>query len=188
LLHWVQMLQNGAPRIQVVDGIWTSAEHRGVEVDQFYATFFHSSPDAASRAAWINQLLAGVSEADVERQLLTSSDYTAAHPDFVSFITGLYTDVLGRSPSSSDLAGWVQTMQAGTTRDALAFSFVNSSEAELDSIDFCFTHYLHATGDPAVEAGLLANIRNGLATPAATTEALLASDQYFALAQQSANG
>src|SRR5205807_1092242 len=52
LISWVKALQNGASRAQVVEVVWNSVEHRGLEVGRLYATFLHRNADAGGRAAW----------------------------------------------------------------------------------------------------------------------------------------
>ena len=47
---WLQSLQAGATRSQVAVGLYLSAEHRGQQVDQFYATYLHRRADAPGRA------------------------------------------------------------------------------------------------------------------------------------------
>ena len=104
LFVWVQQLQTGVSRTQVVDSFWTSAEHRGLEVDRFYQTFLHRSADAAGRAAWVNTFLGGASESDVARAFIASGEYQAAHASNTAYIVGLYTDILGRSPSQGEIS------------------------------------------------------------------------------------
>src|SRR5262249_25600036 len=72
--HWVQLGLANVPRAMVAMSIWRSAEHRGLQVDQFYQTYLHRPADATGRAIWVGALLSGASEADVVRQFLTSSE------------------------------------------------------------------------------------------------------------------
>ncbi len=188
LAYWVQQLQNGTPRSQIVDGIWNSAEHRGLEVDHFYALFLNRGADPAGRAYWVSRFLAGESEVDVARGFLGSSEFQADHPDNVSYATALYADVLGRAGGSTEISSWVGVLQSGSSRDAVALGFLNSAEADLDVINSCYTLFLHSALAPAQAQQLLANIQSGRATPQATCEDVLASDQYFAQAQPASNG
>src|SRR5262249_45284792 len=61
LAAWIALLQAGGTRLQVVQGIWNSPEHRGLQVDQFYTTYLHRVADTEGRAAWVNALLGGMS-------------------------------------------------------------------------------------------------------------------------------
>lgn len=123
---WSGELFAGVSHRQVATAFWQSAEHRGREVDQFYQTFLHRSADAGGRAGWVNALLAGTSEFDVARMFLTSAEYQAAHGSDSAFIMGLYMDVLGRSAGATEVAGWLQVLQGGLSRDAVAQAFLTS--------------------------------------------------------------
>src|SRR5437016_3127058 len=41
LNFWVQRLQSGSTNLQVATFFWESAEHRGLEVDQYYQTYLN---------------------------------------------------------------------------------------------------------------------------------------------------
>src|SRR5262249_3488243 len=58
-------LQAGGTRLQVVQGVWTSPEHRGRQVDQFYTPYLHRGADPAGRTFWMNALMEGLSETAV---------------------------------------------------------------------------------------------------------------------------
>src|SRR5262245_30915844 len=88
LTTWGGMLDQGTSRAQVARGIWESSEHRGLQVDAFYATSFHRAADPTGRDLWVKALLDGRSETEVARSFLTSQEYTASHPDTVSFLSG----------------------------------------------------------------------------------------------------
>ena len=53
------------------------------------------SADPTGRAAWLNAMLGGMSEAQVVIDFMTAPEYTFRHPDARLFVTGLYTDILG---------------------------------------------------------------------------------------------
>jgi hypothetical protein len=188
LVGWVVQLHNGASRADIVQGIWASAEHRGIEVDHFYSTFLHRSADTGGRAAWVNLLLAGANEADIARMFIASSEYQAAHSDNSSFVSGLYADVLGRVPTSGEVAGWVQTLQAGVSRDGLAVAFLTSAEAYGRMIDCDYRLFLNRSADAAGKQGWLALLTGGQLTPQMVSIAFLASDEYYAQAQAASMG
>src|SRR5262249_55739229 len=151
------------------------------EVDQLYQTFLHRSPDAAGRALWVNALLAGSSELDVARMLLTSAEYQAAHGADAAFVMGLYSDVLGRAASSAEVAGWLQALQGGLSRDAVAQAFLTSREADLQIVDGFYRTYLQRPADPAGEQAAVAALQSGSLSPEALGEMFLASDEYYSL-------
>jgi protocatechuate 3,4-dioxygenase beta subunit len=186
LTIWVQQLVNGVSRVQVVNSIWTSAEHRGLQVDRYYVTFLHRSADAAGRSAWVNSMLNGASEIDVARMFLASGEYRASHADDASYINGLYADILGRRPSTGETAGWVRTLQGGASRDDVATAFLTSAENYQLILNCDYTHFLLRPPDAAGNSMWLSQLVSGRVTPAAVCEAFLASDEFFGRARQAA--
>jgi hypothetical protein len=52
----------------------------------------------------MNGLLHGLSETAVADAFLASDKYLPAHRDLPAYLTGLFADVLGRSPDAADTA------------------------------------------------------------------------------------
>jgi hypothetical protein len=179
---FVAQLQGGATRQQVVAAFWTSPEHRGLEVDQFYATYLHRAADAAGRALWVSALEGGMSERDVAANFLTSDEYRQAHADTKAYLTGLYTDVLGRAPDADGLAGWQAAVGAGLSPAALADAFLGSEEAARQAVDQCYADYLGRDGSPAEVAGWVGALQAGGLTPDQVAQAFLASDEFYSQA------
>ncbi len=181
LSFWVSQLHQGLlTRTQVATAFWTSVEHRGLEVDQMYAMILHRPADAAGRAGWVDALLAGMTEGAVITQFLTSAEYTASHPDNSSYIAGLYHDVLNRSGTAQEIAGWVASLADGSvSRAQVANLFLTSTEAFTDAIDQYYANFLGRSPDEAGFESWLAAAQAGQVTPTSLTAGFLASDEYF---------
>jgi hypothetical protein len=185
LLGWVVQIHTGAlSHAGLVHTLWTSAEHRGFEVDRLYATFLHRKADAAGRSIWVNALLAGTSEADVARMLVTSAEYQASHPDNTAFITGLYAEVLGRTATPSEMAAWNQALQNGLSRQAAVMAFLTSSESYQRILDCDYRNFLHRAADGAGKQAWLAGLLNARTTPQSVGEAFLSSEEFFNLTKR----
>jgi hypothetical protein len=180
LVYWDQLLLAGVSRQQVAMAIWQSPEHRGVEVDQFYATYLRRPADAAGRTAWVNTFLAGAGEADVIEGFLTSAEFQAAHTTDTSFVNALYSLVLGRPADAAGLTAWVQALQSGVSRQALAQSFLSCEEADRRVVDEYYRLFLNRPPDPAGEQFWTDSLLRGSATFESVGEAFLGSDEYFA--------
>src|SRR5262249_12138975 len=89
LAAWVSIIQAGVPRDQVALAIWQSPEHRGLEVDRYYALYLHRAADPGGRSAWVSYFQSGASEIDVQQAFILSGEYQAAHVTDASFITAL---------------------------------------------------------------------------------------------------
>jgi hypothetical protein len=105
-------------------------------------------PDASGQSYWLLQLQSGMAPLDMLRNLVRSSEFTAAHTGLTDsqFVTGLYGGFLDRAPDSGGFAYWLQELvdarAAGTdittTRTDVALSFVDSTEFQTDGIHGCF--------------------------------------------------
>jgi hypothetical protein len=180
LANWVLMLQEGVTRTQVVQAIWQSAEHRGLEVDQDYMTLLHRPADPTGRATWVGAFLRGATEQQVMAGLLLSPEYQATHASNQAFVTGLFADVLGRPADAPGLSAWLQALQTGTGRAAVAYGFLNSTELEGDDIARYYTSFLGRTASAAEVQAWLTLLQNAPVSPESVGEAILGSAEYFA--------
>jgi hypothetical protein len=71
--------------------------------------------------------------------------------DAASFVRGLYSDILNRTPSDAEVAGWVSLLNSGTTRQMVAHSFVESIEHRNVFVN---GEYMRLLGRPADPTGL----------------------------------
>jgi uncharacterized protein (DUF2141 family) len=178
--QWVQLLLAGITREQAATAFWQSSEHRGVEVDQFYATFLGRDADAGGRALWVNALLSGTAEADVIRGFLMSPEYQATHASDVSFINGLYSQILDRPGDPASLSAWLAALQNGLSRRALVEDFLTSAEADQKVVDNYYALFLNRLADRSGERQWTDALLRGGATIEAVGATMLASDEYFA--------
>jgi hypothetical protein len=176
---WFEMLLAGVPRAAVVQAVWDSPEHRGLEVDHDFLVFLHRPDSPAERQVWVNAFLMGATEDQVALALLTSPEYTAAHPDAGGFVAGLYLAVLGRAPSTAEASAWQQALQTGQSRAGLAQLVLTSPEAGLGLLAQDFESYLRRPLDALTAQAWLPLLQGGLATPEDVGVAVLASDAYF---------
>ncbi|HEV3084276.1 MAG TPA: Ig-like domain-containing protein [Gemmataceae bacterium] len=199
---WTSLLRAGgdraASRAQVVAGIWNSREHRGLQVDHYYATFLNRPADPAGRASHVQQFLAGASEADVIVSFVLSMEYQTAHAGMTAFVKALYTDVLSRGFDANGLQSWEHALQ-GESLAEVARQFISSDESFLRAIDGYYAAFLHRAGEESGRQFWLDQLRNGRNAAASAREAFsfremaerfLAGDdaaqEYFAAATAAA--
>ncbi len=89
LAYWLPQLQRDGAAA-VADRIWVSAEHRDQQVAFYYRTFFGRPADAGGKNFWLSYFAAGVSESDVARGFVTSSEYRASHGVGADYVRSLY--------------------------------------------------------------------------------------------------
>jgi streptogramin lyase len=186
LANWTASLEAEGTRLQVVQGVWASPEHRGRQVDQFYTTYLHRGADPAGRTFWTNALQGGLSETAVANAFLTSDEYLQGHRDPTAYLTGLYADVLGRSADAAGLAFWQQTAQGGMSGAALAEAFLDSREANQRLVDRSYAEDLGRPADPAGAAAWVEALASHRLTPARVEQMILASEEFFAHAHRTA--
>lgn len=171
--------QAGATRQQVAAVVWESAEHRGIQVQGYYQQYLGRAADSAGLTFWTNQLVNGVSETQVQVSFLTSSEYTNSHPDIVSYLFGLYEDVLDRAPDAAGFAAWQQAALSGTSRAAIAQAFLTSPEYLSDLVENYYQTFLGRAADVNGLNFWLGQLVSGMMTEDQVAEAILGSQEFF---------
>jgi hypothetical protein len=138
----MNLMLMGESRSQVAQGVWDSPEHLGIVVDQLYLTLLHRPAEANEQAYWVNNMLAGMSEANVEVGFLSSAEYQAEHATDAAFVAGLYQDVLERAPDANGQAYWLALLQGGATRQQVIDGVLSSQEALNRDINGYYAAYL----------------------------------------------
>lgn len=181
LAFYVKEINGGLNNQAVATQIWDSPEHRGDEVDSYYETFLHRSADASGRAHWVNLFLNGtLNEQGVELGFLDSPEYVAAHGTPAAFISGLFLDILARSPTTVEQVFWEGALQRfdGLT---VAADILTSTESYTDIISSDYRKYLNRGPDPNGLGFWLAKLQTGQGTVESVAEGILGSGEAAAL-------
>lgn len=107
-------------------------------------------------------------EALEDRNLLSASEY----------VTSLYTDLLNRTPSSSEVAGWVSVINAGAPAAQVAASFTTSTEFRTNMIVDNYQRLLDRT-PAASEVNLWLNALQLGLSETQMTALFLSSGEYL---------
>ncbi|MEX0712006.1 MAG: S8 family serine peptidase, partial [Pirellulales bacterium] len=142
LAAWSGALAGGMPRERVVQALWTSAEHRALQVTGYYQAYLQRTPARAERDHWVAAMQSGMDEIEVQRVFLHSPEYLNARADDAAFVNGVYQDLLGRAADSGGLAEWVSRLQTGSTRGQVVDGVFNSAERALRVIGQYYQDYL----------------------------------------------
>ncbi|MBX7164744.1 MAG: S8 family serine peptidase [Pirellulales bacterium] len=180
---WVQQLQGGAARSTVAGAFWNSTEHRGAQVDAWYATFLGRSAGAGERAAWIGYLQNGGNELDAIRTFTSVPEYNSRFASNSAFVQSLYTNLLGRSADSGGLSFWTQVLAGGGTRGQVVNSFLGATEFLGREVDRAYQTWLDRSADPSGRQGWVNALRSGTMSLAGMNVLILGSDEYNSLAQ-----
>jgi hypothetical protein len=95
-----------------------------------------------------------------------------------SYVTHVYSDLLGRAPDSGGLGYWSDLLGSGVPRPAVAWALVTSDEYRGDVIAEMYQQYLQRSVDAGGQAYWVAQVRGGLSFEQFES-LLLGSDEYY---------
>lgn len=174
---WAGIIKNGASIADVAQAIWSSEEHRLLQIDSFYSTLLHRDADAAGEQSWLHAFMAGASETDILQSFLTSSEYLAGHSSDAAFLDGLYHDVLGRTADDAGKAEWLRALSSNHARADVARAFLMGSESLGRVLDQFYTSFLGRSSDQGVSFWVN-QLQKGNSTFATTVASFLSSSEF----------
>ncbi len=183
LAYWSGLLDQGqATRAQVALGLEGSPESHGLVVEALYTQILHRPVDLATETSLTNFLNSGGTAQQVAVALLNSPGYVNDNGNTTSgFVTGLYRDVLYRSPDTGEQS-WVQAINNGVSRAAAATAFLASTESDHDVIEGFFHRFLNRASDSAGNSYYVSLLQQG-ASWEEIEASIIGSAEYFARAQ-----
>jgi len=146
-----------------------SAEFGGARTEDYintlYTTLLNRPADEAGSDSWVAVLANGGSLADVAAGIAGSAEAQAFDQSNKTFVSELYSDVLGRDADEAGLQAWVSQLFNGTSRGEVAANIVGSAEGAAkingDFIDSLYQNALERPADEAGKAAWLAVLDNG---------------------------
>ncbi len=184
LATWTASLSAGTPRVAVANAITGSTEYRAGLIEESYQRYLGRPADRDGLAFWLGQMRAGRRIVDLESGFLASSEYfTVAGGDSASWVRQLYADVLGRSPSGSEVSFWVAKQQS-RGRYAVARGFLLSTEHLAAVVDGYYVDLLGRHIDPSGRTTWVGQIQHGHRLEE-IIGSIIASDEYYSKSQVS---
>lgn len=183
LSSWLDQLNGGGSRAEVVVGFSESAEYRNRtavpasawattvldgavygQAFRLYGATLGRAPDQAGFIQWVDSLASGHGLAEVTTGFINSAEFQRAYGgmDDGQFVSTLYGNVLHRAPDAGGLAAWTGQLAAGASRESVVDGFSESVENQ------------NATG-----AALNAFMRTGMANWADTLTGAAGNDILF---------
>ena len=184
LANWDAQLKAGESVAQIAGQFFQSPEYLNNVVESYYQTYLGRAGDPAGVASWVAQLQAGASEQQVAAAFLASPEYSATHVTDGDFVQSLYENVLGRAGDQAGINNWTQALGAGTSRGAVAASFISSPESYQRTIDADYNAFLGRAGDTAGVNSWMAQVENGSLTLAEVAAQFAGSSEYATRASQ----
>ena len=184
LAYWDAQLKAGESAAQVAGQFFQSPEYTTDVVESYYKTYLGRDGDPAGVAFWVAKLQAGASEEEVAAAFLSSPEYSAKHVTDGDFVQSLYENILGREGDPAGINFWTQLLGAGTSRGAVAASFIGSPESSQRAIDGDYNAFLARVGETSGVNFWVAQVQNGSMTLAEVAALFAGSPEYATRASQ----
>ncbi|HUY92593.1 MAG TPA: S8 family serine peptidase [Pirellulales bacterium] len=180
LVAWVDRLNAGMSRQQLIDFLWTSAEHRARQVAEDYQAFLHRAASPGEIAQWVTAFQAGVSEDQVADAFLHSPEYLWSDASNSAFVQKLFNDILGRAADPSGLATWTSALDRGVvSRGQLADLVLHSNERNVDEIGGYYQQFLGRSAGAGEKQSWATLVDGGWLSLPSAAQALLASQEFY---------
>lgn len=125
---WTSRLDAGASRLTLASSLTSSVTYRGQIVDAAYGTYLDRSPSATMLAQWRSKLGAGSTQQDLEAYLLASATYySLAGGTPRAWVETMSQDLLGRAPTTDQLARWTPGARTVAGRTSVARTVLAST-------------------------------------------------------------
>jgi hypothetical protein len=156
-----------------------STEYCNNLVTAAYQRYLSRSPDPAGLANWVNALQAGLKDEQLEAGFIGAPEYIQNHGGSgAGWVQSMYQDLLGRTPSQSEVDGWVNALQAGMSPTQVAYGFAASAEREGQRITADYEDYLGRAPEPGAVANWVSAFTHGLSNEDVIA-GFVGSPEYF---------
>jgi hypothetical protein len=163
----------------VANAISHSEEHYLQFVSNAYQQYLGRSPDQNGLSGWTWAMEHGLTDEQLEAGFIGSAEYIADHGGSnANWVTGMYQDLLGRTPSQSEVDGWVNALNQGMTPQAVAYGFAASTEREGQRVQADYQKYLGRSASGAEVPLWVGAFENGY-TNEDVVAGFLGSVEYF---------
>ncbi|UVK54897.1 DUF4214 domain-containing protein [Mesorhizobium sp. AR02] len=131
---------NGLTKATVFESNSSDYVNQGT-IYRLYHTILGRDPDQTGFHNQLSTLESGTSEVTLIGNFISSAEFVQKYgsPSNTQFVTLLYQNALGRAPDSAGLTNWVNALNGGESRAAVAQGFIDSAEAH--------SHYANAELD-----------------------------------------
>jgi hypothetical protein len=178
IANWVGDLQSGATRADVANGFLYSPEYCQDLVSDWYQAYLHRLPDAGGLSAFSAALENGASEDSVQAGILGSREFYIISGNTPSgFVNALYQDILGRTPSTTEAAGWVNLASTGQNMTVVN-GLLSSAEARTVEVTDYYQTLLRRNPDAAGLSNFVVMLESGAGQRTIQRD-LMTSAEYY---------
>lgn len=148
---FVQRLDWGLPRGEVVRQVLRSEEAAGRFVEDAYRRLLNRGPDEAGRRAAVLAILDGAGRLEIDRRVLASDEYfRRAGGDATRYVESVYRDVLARPLDPTGNETWPRLLAWGGARASVVEAIQRSGEAREKCVAQLYRQFIRS--DPPAEA------------------------------------
>jgi hypothetical protein len=166
-----------------------STEYDTLIVTAAYQRFLGRTPDGAGLAGWLAQMHNGLSDEHLEADCIGSTEYIQNHGGAgAAWVTGMYQNLLGRTPSQAEVSQWLRQLTQGVSTTAIAYGFAASAEREGLRVIADYRQYLGRTPGAGEVANWVAAFESGAATNEGVVAGFLGSTEYVQKTLDNASG
>lgn len=180
---FASQMSGGASSRTIARELMASDEFIARTVASCFRQFLHRSPDDVGATAFAGALARGATTVDVEVGIASAPEYVGVGSANQTFITSLFTDMLGRDPDPAGMAYFTQRLQAGVPATAIVRTIATSPERDTDLVGDLYLSYLHRNADAAGLAAFAAAMMGGMSREAVIAD--LVGSREYALASSS---
>jgi hypothetical protein len=179
LAGWTAKLNTGTPRVAVANAITGSPEYRSTLITASYLKYLGRTPDPAGLTGWLAAMNRGYTVSRMEAGFIASPEYYAnAGGTDATWVVKLYSDVLGRAASPSEVNHWTTSLSAGATRNQVAMGFLLSTERLSTVVNGYYQKLLGRGLDPTGLVTWVKKLQAG-AKNETIIGGIIASPEYF---------
>lgn len=151
----------------------------GAIVSRAYQQYIGREPDDAGLNYWVGRMQAGLTEEQLDAAFIGSPEYVRDHGgNAAAWVTGMYQNLLDRSPDAQGLQYWTARLQAGESHDAVALGFAASPEREARVVNDEYRALLGRPASQTETATWVNQLVSGVRRDALVA-ALIGSAAYF---------
>jgi hypothetical protein len=140
-----------------------SAESYSNFITQAYQKYLGRPPLSSEVNAWLGPMQHGFTDEQLEAGFIGAPEYIANHGGHgAGWVTGMYKDLLGRTPTQDEVNAWVNALNNGTVPRDVAYGFAASAEREGNRVRGDYATFLGRTpSDSEVNAWVSYFVQGG---------------------------
>jgi hypothetical protein len=161
-------------------GFTLSTEYDIHLVTAAYQRFLGRLPETVGLAGWVNAIQSGLTDEQLEANLIGSPEYIANHGGLgTAWIRAMYQDLLNRTPADAEVSTWAVAILGGMATTDIAFAFTASPEREAIRVQADYQKYLGRPASQIEVAGWVAAFASHLETNEDIVAGIVGSAEYF---------